>query len=222
MVFQSYALYPAPQVADNIGYPLKIRKVPPAERQRQVTEVARRVELDSSAGAPAEGTLRRPAPARRACPRHHPHAARLPHGRAAVESRRQAPRPDARRAEAPSARAAGDDHLRHPRPDRGDDARPPRRRDEQRRHRAARHAEGNLQQPAHALRRRLHRLAADEPDRRARSRAACSPDGGLQGRRPRPRRHSRAPCSAFAPRTSTSSTPRTPGANMVAPIYSSS
>ena len=47
MVFQSYALYPHLSVADNIGYPLKIRKVPPVERQRQVEEVARRVELDA-------------------------------------------------------------------------------------------------------------------------------------------------------------------------------
>ena len=50
MVFQSYALYPHLTVADNIGYPLKIRKVPPAERQRQVEEVARRVELDKLLG----------------------------------------------------------------------------------------------------------------------------------------------------------------------------
>ncbi|WP_192364716.1 ABC transporter ATP-binding protein [Mesorhizobium mediterraneum] len=47
MVFQSYALYPHLTVEDNIGYPLKIRKVPPAERKRQIDEVARRVELDS-------------------------------------------------------------------------------------------------------------------------------------------------------------------------------
>ena len=47
MVFQSYALYPHLTVEDNIGYPLKIRKVPPAERKRQIAEVARRVELDS-------------------------------------------------------------------------------------------------------------------------------------------------------------------------------
>jgi multiple sugar transport system ATP-binding protein len=46
MVFQSYALYPHLSVADNIGYPLKIRKVAPEERRRQVAEVARRVELD--------------------------------------------------------------------------------------------------------------------------------------------------------------------------------
>ena len=50
MVFQSYALYPHLTVADNIGYPLKIRKVPEAERRRQVEEVARRVELDGLLG----------------------------------------------------------------------------------------------------------------------------------------------------------------------------
>jgi multiple sugar transport system ATP-binding protein len=47
MVFQSYALYPHLTVEDNIGYPLKIRKVPKEERQRMVTEVAKRVELDT-------------------------------------------------------------------------------------------------------------------------------------------------------------------------------
>ncbi|MDL2402562.1 ABC transporter ATP-binding protein [Rhizobium mayense] len=47
MVFQSYALYPHLTVEDNIGYPLKIRKVPPAERKRRILEVARRVELET-------------------------------------------------------------------------------------------------------------------------------------------------------------------------------
>ncbi|BCH26282.1 sugar ABC transporter ATP-binding protein [Mesorhizobium sp. L-8-10] len=46
MVFQSYALYPHLNVEENIGYPLKIRKVPPDERRRLVLAVARRVELD--------------------------------------------------------------------------------------------------------------------------------------------------------------------------------
>jgi multiple sugar transport system ATP-binding protein len=46
MVFQSYALYPHLTVENNIGYPLKVRKVPLPERQRIVTEVARRVELE--------------------------------------------------------------------------------------------------------------------------------------------------------------------------------
>jgi len=50
MVFQSYALYPHFTVAENIGYPLKIRKVPQAERDRQVLEVAKRVELEALLG----------------------------------------------------------------------------------------------------------------------------------------------------------------------------
>ncbi len=50
MVFQSYALYPHFTVAENIGYPLKIRKVPQAERDRHVHEVAKRVELESLLG----------------------------------------------------------------------------------------------------------------------------------------------------------------------------
>jgi multiple sugar transport system ATP-binding protein len=47
MVFQSYALYPHLTVANNIGYPLMIRKVPAAELKRRVEEVARRVELQA-------------------------------------------------------------------------------------------------------------------------------------------------------------------------------
>jgi multiple sugar transport system ATP-binding protein len=47
MVFQSYALYPHLTVEENIGYPLKIRKIPTEERRRRVTDVARRVELDA-------------------------------------------------------------------------------------------------------------------------------------------------------------------------------
>src|SRR5579863_3480443 len=36
MVFQSYALYPHMTVAENIGYPLKLRSVPAAERKNNV------------------------------------------------------------------------------------------------------------------------------------------------------------------------------------------
>ena len=46
MVFQSYALYPHLSVEENIGYPLKIRKVPKGERDRQILEAARKVELE--------------------------------------------------------------------------------------------------------------------------------------------------------------------------------
>jgi multiple sugar transport system ATP-binding protein len=45
MVFQSYALYPQMSVAENIGYPLWIRKVPEAERKAKVAEVAAVLEI---------------------------------------------------------------------------------------------------------------------------------------------------------------------------------
>src|SRR5438445_8006206 len=40
MVFQSYALYPHKTVAENIAYPLRVRKVSKTERARQSREVA--------------------------------------------------------------------------------------------------------------------------------------------------------------------------------------
>jgi multiple sugar transport system ATP-binding protein len=46
MVFQSYALYPHMTVAENIAYPLRIRKIDPAERTRMVAEVAGALEVD--------------------------------------------------------------------------------------------------------------------------------------------------------------------------------
>src|SRR5215813_9238445 len=45
MVFQSYALYPHMTVAENIGYPLKIRQAPKSEIEARVTEVAAQVQL---------------------------------------------------------------------------------------------------------------------------------------------------------------------------------
>jgi len=45
MVFQNYGLYPHMNVTQNIAYPLKLRGVPVAERQRRVNEAAARVEL---------------------------------------------------------------------------------------------------------------------------------------------------------------------------------
>ncbi|MFI9556752.1 ABC transporter ATP-binding protein [Nonomuraea endophytica] len=45
MVFQDYAIFPHMDVTDNIAYPLRIRKVPRAERVRKAAEVARRLSL---------------------------------------------------------------------------------------------------------------------------------------------------------------------------------
>jgi multiple sugar transport system ATP-binding protein len=47
MVFQSYALYPHMNVAENIGYPLRKRGVPRGERQRRVRAVATTLQLDA-------------------------------------------------------------------------------------------------------------------------------------------------------------------------------
>src|SRR3954465_4637382 len=46
MVFQSYALYPHMTIAENIGYPLKLRNVPQAEREAAVRSAAAKVHLD--------------------------------------------------------------------------------------------------------------------------------------------------------------------------------
>jgi len=40
MVFQSYALYPHMTIAENIGYPLRVRKYPPKDRRARVKRVA--------------------------------------------------------------------------------------------------------------------------------------------------------------------------------------
>jgi multiple sugar transport system ATP-binding protein len=46
MVFQSYALYPHMTVAENIAYPLRIRRVGSAERARKVASVSEALEID--------------------------------------------------------------------------------------------------------------------------------------------------------------------------------
>ena len=46
MVFQNYALYPHMSVAQNIGYPLKVRGIPPDERDRKVEEVTELLHIE--------------------------------------------------------------------------------------------------------------------------------------------------------------------------------
>ncbi len=47
MVFQSYALYPHLTVRDNMGFGLKVRKVPVAERDRRVADAASTLKLEA-------------------------------------------------------------------------------------------------------------------------------------------------------------------------------
>src|SRR6185295_15016236 len=47
MVFQSYALYPHMTIAENIAYPLKVRKVNVQERNQRVLRVAALLEIES-------------------------------------------------------------------------------------------------------------------------------------------------------------------------------
>src|SRR5215469_755639 len=46
MVFQNYALYPQKTVAENMGFALKMQRVPSADRDRRVREAARLLDLD--------------------------------------------------------------------------------------------------------------------------------------------------------------------------------
>jgi len=46
MVFQNYALYPQKTVAENMGFALKMQRVPRADRDRRVREAARLLDLD--------------------------------------------------------------------------------------------------------------------------------------------------------------------------------
>jgi ABC-type sugar transport system ATPase subunit len=51
MVFQDLALWPHMSVADNIGFGLRARRVPAAERKRRVADIANVVRLDDYLGA---------------------------------------------------------------------------------------------------------------------------------------------------------------------------
>jgi multiple sugar transport system ATP-binding protein len=46
MVFQSYALYPHKTVAENIGFPLKVRGVPKPDQEVAIREAAAQVQID--------------------------------------------------------------------------------------------------------------------------------------------------------------------------------
>ena len=50
MVFQNYALFPHMSIAENLAYPLKVRKTPKAEREARVAKYLKLIELDGFGG----------------------------------------------------------------------------------------------------------------------------------------------------------------------------
>jgi iron(III) transport system ATP-binding protein len=68
IVFQNYALWPHMTVAENIGYSLKVAKVDAETRKRRVERRHGACRPQGFRRPPAGQSVRRPAPAGRACP----------------------------------------------------------------------------------------------------------------------------------------------------------
>ena len=106
MVFQNYALYPHMTVRENMGFALKLAKVPRAEIDQKVNEAAELLDLEQHLDrkpANLSGGQRQRVALGRAIVRR---PERLPDGRAAVEPRREAARTDANGDRAHPATAA--------------------------------------------------------------------------------------------------------------------
>ena len=59
MVFQSYALYPHMTIAENIGYPLRVRKINKQSIDERVKRVANLLEIESIARSQTAAAFRR-------------------------------------------------------------------------------------------------------------------------------------------------------------------
>ena len=170
-VFQSYALFPHLNVADNVAFGLKYKKVTKAERATAVAEALSLVQLTGfekrKPGQLSGGQQQRV----RAGARAHPAAARAAARRAARRARRPPAQGPAGRAEDAAGEPRHHVRVRHPRPGRGAHDERPGRRHERRPGRAERPAAVHLRGARDALRGRLPRRL--EPGAR----------GGLRPRR---------------------------------------
>ena len=128
MVFQSYALYPHMTVAENIGFHLKVKRVPKAERAQRVREAARSSTssqyLDRKPAKLSGGQRQRVAMGRAIVREPQVFLMDEPLSNLDAKLRVQTRTQIA----ALQRRLARDDRVRHPRPGRGDDdGRPGRR-----------------------------------------------------------------------------------------------
>ena len=121
MVFQNYALYPHMTVAENIGFALKLRKMPKPDIAAKVKETAEILGPDRVAGPQAGPAVRRAAAAGGDGPGDRARAVGVLDGRAAVQPGRQAAGADAGRGAADPAAHRRGHPVRDPRPGRGDD-----------------------------------------------------------------------------------------------------
>ncbi len=165
MVFQNYALYPHMTVYDNIGFALKLAKVPKAEIDTRVRKAAAILELednlDRKPGQLSGGQRQRVAMGRAIV--RQPAAFLMDEPLSNLDAKLRVQM----RAEIASLqRELGrDDGLRHARPDRGDDDGGPGGGPEGRLPPAGRHPAEPVRPPGQRVRRRVHRFTVDEPVR---------------------------------------------------------
>ena len=173
MVFQNYALYPHMTVYANMAYGLKIAKVPEAEIRVRVDKAAKILEigpfLDRRPRELSGGQRQRVAMGRAIVRQPQVFLFDEPLSNLAAKLRAQP------RLKIQSGTRSATPRYSSPRQVERDAGRP-HRGDERRAHRADRHAGRGLSPSGNHFRRRLHRLAADEPG--ARHGRGC----GLSGR----------------------------------------
>ena len=159
MVFQNYALYPHMTVADNMGFALKMAKVPAEERKKRVAEAAKILQLEEylerKPKALSGGQRQRVAMGRAIV--RNPQVFCMDEPLSNLDAKMRVADPHRHR-QAPG-RPGGHHRLRHPRPGRGDDDGRPGGGDEARRAAAGRHPAEALRQAGQPVRGRVHRLA---------------------------------------------------------------
>ena len=143
-VFQSYALFPHLDVAGNVAFGLKYKRLTKEESRKRVAEALYARAARRLRAAQAGPAVRRPAAAGRARTRARPDAAGAAARRAARRARRPAAQGPPGRAEGAAGRARDHLRLRHARPGGGADDERSRGRDERRPRRAGGHAARDL------------------------------------------------------------------------------